>query len=174
MFERFTARARAAVVAAQQTARELGAGEIGDAHLLAGIVHDPDGLAARVLTELGVDPVRVHDAVAATSDADAAALRTLGIDLDEVRRAVDGVFGPGALDRRPPSRRHLPFGAGAKKSLELSLREALRLRHRHIGTEHILLAILRHDPGVGGGVLRRAGVDLAAVEQQLCALTSPT
>jgi ATP-dependent Clp protease ATP-binding subunit ClpA len=165
MFERFTHLARNVVIAAQGTARELDAPEVGNGHLLLGILHEPEGLGGQVLAELGVDAAQVRDAV--TREADAAALRTLGIDLDAVRRAVDNAFGPGALDRRPPSPRHLPFAAAAKKSLELSLREALRLRSRSIGTEHILLGLLRHDPGVGGGVLRRAGVDHAAVESQL-------
>jgi len=173
MFERFTDRARRVVVLAQQSARELGAGEVGNGHLLLGILREPDGLGGRVLAELGVDAALVREAVARGADADADALRTLGIDLEAVRRAVDGAFGEGALRRRPPRAGHIPFHAVAKKSLELSLREALRLRHRHIGTEHILLGLLRHDPGVAGGVLRRAGVDLDTVESQLCSWTRP-
>ncbi len=169
MFERFTRRARGAVVAAQSAARELGASEVGSGHLLLGVLAEREGLGAKTLVELGVDPEQVREAVARR--ADAAALRTLGIDLDAVRRSVEGAFGPGALEGRGSPRGHIRFSAGAKKALELSLREALRLRHRHIGTEHLLLGLLRHDPGVAGGVLRDAGVDLAAVESQLCAWT---
>lgn len=156
MFQRFTHRARGAVVAAQQEARRLGAAEIQTGHLLLGVLAQRDGLGARALVELGVDPEQVRHAVAGGSDA--AALRTLGIDLDSVRRSVEGAFGPGALERRGSPRGHIRFSAGAKKALELSLRESLRLRNRHIGTEHVLLGLLDAPHGMAAHVLAELGV----------------
>lgn len=115
------------------------------------------------------EAVRAHlgrllgDAV--LSDADADALRAIGIDVAQVRARIEESFGPGALERarsggcrRGSSRWYVPFSPRSKKVMELSLREALRLRHNHIGTEHILLALLREGEGVAARVLADSGV----------------
>src|SRR5918998_5436475 len=149
MFERFTDKARTVVVLAQQKARERGDDTIDTGHLLRALVAVPDNLAVMVLEGFSVRRADVEADLdlarptAAGGAPDASALAALGIDLDEVRRRVEEAFGPGALDRpRSPKRRwiggHIPFAKEAKKALELSLREALRMRHNYIGTEHML------------------------------------
>jgi len=155
MFERFTDEARQVVVLAQERAREHGAGAIGTEHLLLALYRVPDNPALAVLGANGVDRDAVETDVDALREgygpADAEALATLGIDLDEVRRQVDDAFGPGALDRtRSASGKeswwkggHLGFERASKKVLELALREAMRLEHGYIGTEHILLGLLQ-------------------------------
>jgi ATP-dependent Clp protease ATP-binding subunit ClpA len=170
MFERFTDRARQVVVLAQEEARERGAGEIRTEHLLLALVRVPGDLALTVLEAHSVtreDVVRAVDAAGAHDVSAAESLATLGIDLDEVRRQVEDAFGPGALDRTRAarerggrSRGHIPFEKAAKKVLELALREALRMRHDHIGSEHILLGLL-HD-GTAARVLHGLGVDQRA------------
>jgi len=168
MFERFTASAREAVVLAQEEARALRHHYLGTEHLLLGITR-VDGPAARVLERLSIDAETVRADIVrivgagpeATGDDDARALRTLGIDLDEVRRRIEEEFGPGALDRPPaPCRRHgmawnggVPFTPRAKKVLELALREAVRTRTGFIGTEHILLGIVREKDGLAARIL---------------------
>jgi ATP-dependent Clp protease ATP-binding subunit ClpA len=179
VFERFTDRARAVVVLAQDEARRLRHGYVGTEHLLLALLRG-NGVAKVALERLGVD----HDAVRADvvrivgegpppngpADEDAEALRAFGIDLDEVRRRVEEAFGPGALERDVPVRRrrsrrcgaiagHVPFTPRAKKVLELALREALRLRHGYIGTEHILLGLAREGEGLAAQILsdRNAG-----------------
>ncbi|NAZ86687.1 Clp protease N-terminal domain-containing protein [Kineococcus indalonis] len=176
MFERFTRRARHAVVDAQEVARELGHREVGDDHLLLALLH-AGGVAADVLIAAGADPARLREQVAHQRgpDADTDALRALGIDLDTVRRRAEEVFGPGALDRPGPRRRgrlrrrlleegplsgHLPFTRPAKKALEESLRAALDLRHDYIGTEHLLLGLLRSPDARAARALAATGVDL--------------
>ena len=184
MFERFTDGARRVVVLAQEEASALGHDWIGTEHLLLGLVAEGDGLAASVLTEMGVDRAgavaAVREILGSGSLSDAEALRTIGIDLDAVRDAVERSFGPGALDRpvgrrrparrrpwrrgrrscsRGPSSGHIPFTRRAKKALERSFREALAFRDRHIGTEHILLALAADEDGVARRVLLRLGVD---------------
>jgi ATP-dependent Clp protease ATP-binding subunit ClpA len=168
-FERFTEKARTAVVLAQQQARERGDDTIDTGHLLRALFAVPDNLAVMVLegfsvrradVEADLDRRRPSEAAGATSDA--SSLAALGIDLDEVRRRVEEAFGAGALERvrRPSGRRwggHLPFAKESKKTLELALREAIALGHNYIGTEHMLLAMLRgggaaHDVLVGRGV----------------------
>jgi len=180
MFERFTDRARQAVVRAQEEARSLRHGYIGTEHLLLGLTADQSGLAARVLDRLAFDVELARSAVVkivgrgpegTPPDSDADALRAIGIDLDEVRRRVEEAFGPGALDSAPPrsrggSRRrcetlwagHLPFTQRAKKALELALREARHLGHDFIGTEHVLLGLLREHEGIAGTVLTAQGI----------------
>ena len=171
MFERFTDRARQVAVDAQVSARGLGHGWVGTEHILLGLLHG-DGVAARVLGGLGITAAAVEREVLAEvgrgplGSGDAEALGAIGIDLEEVRRRVEASFGPGALQWRPergcrgqrlPLFGHLPFTPRAKKILELSLREALALRHKYIGTEHILLGLVREGEGLAMLVLTRLG-----------------
>jgi ATP-dependent Clp protease ATP-binding subunit ClpA len=170
-FERFTEKARTVVVLAQQEARERGDDTIDTGHLLRALFAVPDNLALMVLegfavrrAELEADLARRGATTTTAGASDAAALASLGIDLDEVRRRVEEAFGPGALDRvrRPRGRRwggHIPFAKGSKKALELALREAIALGHNYIGTEHLLLGMLRGD-GPARDVLVARGVRL--------------
>jgi ATP-dependent Clp protease ATP-binding subunit ClpA len=173
MFERFTDRARNVAVDAQVAARRLGHGYVGTEHVLLGLLQG-DGIAARVLGGLGITSAAVEREVLAEvgrgplGQKDAEALGAIGIDLEEVRRRIEASFGPGALHWRPRrrSRRgrrvplaagHIPFSPRAKKVLELSLREALALKHNRIGTEHILLGVVREGEGLAMLVLTRLG-----------------
>jgi ATP-dependent Clp protease ATP-binding subunit ClpA len=164
MFERFTKAARQVVVGAQDEARRLGHGSIGTEHLLLGLVAD-DGIGGQILRELDVTRERVDAELDRTmgrgglGPVDADALTSLGIDLDEITAKVEAVFGKGALrpDRGRPRARHLPFGNDAKKVLERSLREAVKLKHNYIGTEHILLALSSDRAGLGGELLESLG-----------------
>ena len=143
MFERFTDRARRVVVLAQEEARMLNHNYIGTEHLLLGLVHEGEGIAAR-------------------------ALESLGITLNSVREQVQDIIGPGA---NAPSG-HIPFTPRAKKVLELSMREAIQLNHGYIGTEHILLGMVRANEGVATQVLAKLGVEPAAVRQAVMDLIS--
>ena len=143
MFERFTDRARRVVVLAQEEARMLNHNYIGTEHLLLGLVHEGEGIAAR-------------------------ALESLGITLNSVREQVQDIIGPGA---NAPSG-HIPFTPRAKKVLELSMREAIQLNHGYIGTEHILLGLVRANEGVANQVLAKLGVEPAAVRQAVMDLIS--
>lgn len=182
MFERFTREARQVVVEAQEEARTRKAEEIRTEHLLAAIYTVGDDLALAVLEEFGVDEAdvlrdveRLH--AGAPQALDAEALSTIGIDLDEVRRQVEEAFGPGALDRTRAALGgktggllgHIPFEGPSKKALELALREAVHLRHDHIGAEHILLGLIHTEGGAAHHVLAARGVRLeparAAVER---------
>src|SRR5680860_1076209 len=187
MFERFTAAARESVVEAQAEARRLQHNYIGPEHILLGLLAGPDTTAGRVLLRLGIDSeaVRTHVVTIVGSHApaepDASALDAIGIDLDAVRRRVEEAFGPGALDRalssQPCGRRrwgrrrqgrtgafgHIPFTPRAKKVLELSLREALRLGHNYIGPEHVLLGLLREEQGLAAQILVRRGLAVESV-----------
>ncbi|BCL16501.1 Clp protease N-terminal domain-containing protein [Micromonospora sagamiensis] len=179
MFERFTARSREVVRRARE---EAGRESVGTRHLLLALLADPDALATRVLADGGVhaDDLRARiaryvDRSAVLGEADAAALRQIGIDLAAIEARIDESFGPGALRRPvPPPRRGWwrrqaagPFTPRAKKVLELALREALHLRHRHIGTEHILLGLLSEGDGVAAQVLHEAGVDLRDLRRRV-------
>jgi ATP-dependent Clp protease ATP-binding subunit ClpA len=161
MFERFTKEARAVVLVAQEEAAALDADRIGRGHLLLGLAAE-QGAAARVLEPLGLGHAALRAELARSGGAlDAQALASIGIDLEEVRRRVEESFGPGALGGARRGRRR--FSPGAKKALELALREALALGDRHIGSEHILLGVIR-DPGEPlGRVLRARGVEPQAV-----------
>lgn len=180
MFERFTEQAREVVVQAQIEARLLRHGYIGTEHVLLGLAHEEEGVAASSLRRIGVDLNSLRESVRRIigeghppqfGPDDADALRGLGIDLEEVRRRTEEAFGPGALDR-PRRRRgwrrerceprisghpgvsgHVPFTPRAKKALELSLREALQLGHKHIGSEHILLGLIREGEGMAATLL---------------------
>jgi ATP-dependent Clp protease ATP-binding subunit ClpA len=163
MFERFTKRARTVVVHAQEIARERRSPTIGSEHLLLGLYAVPDGLASTILQRLQVDRADVEADLGRGTPFDAEGLATLGIDLEEVRRQAEETFGPGALDRTHAARGrwhggHIPFERDAKKALELGLREAVRLGHGFIGTEHLLLGLL-HD-GRARDVLVARGVGL--------------
>lgn len=171
MFERFTTGARTAVVQAQEIARDLGDARITPAHLVVAVASVPDA-AAEALAAQGADRAALLDAFDGDG-LDATALAALGIDLDAVRRRADTVFGAGALDRADRARRsapggrrtggHLPFTRDAKKTLEVALREAVRLGHRRIEAGHVLLAVVRLSDTDGHALLRRAGVDPAAL-----------
>ena len=182
MFERFTDAAREAVAQAQVEARGLGHRHIGTEHLLLGLLADSESDSARGLWLQRVDHDQVREALTRIipvppGDLDAEALETIGIDLSAVREKVEATFGTGALDqlpggggerRRLPSGR-IPFTARAKKVLELSLREALRLRHKHIADGHILLGLLREGEGLAVQILVGAGVDLDSLRRAVTA-----
>jgi ATP-dependent Clp protease ATP-binding subunit ClpA len=143
VFERFTDRARRVIVLAQEEARLLGHDYIGTEHLLLGLAREGQGVAAKVL-------------------------EVLGIGLEALRSQVQEVIGRG---QRAPSG-HVPFTPRAKKVLELSLREALELGHDYIGTEHLLLGMIREGEGVAAQVLVRLGADLARARGQVIELVS--
>jgi ATP-dependent Clp protease ATP-binding subunit ClpC len=143
VFERFTDRARRVVVLAQEEARLLNHSYIGTEHILLGLIHEGEGVAAK-------------------------ALESLGISLEAVRNQVQDIIGQGGSS---PSG-HIPFTPRAKKVLELSLREALQLGHNYIGTEHILLGLIREGEGVAAQVLVKLGADLSRVRQQVIQLLS--
>jgi ATP-dependent Clp protease ATP-binding subunit ClpC len=138
MFQRFTDRARRVVVLAQEEARMLQHNYIGTEHILLGLIHEGEGVAAR-------------------------ALESLGIGLEAVRLQVEEIIGRGQY----ASSGHIPFTPRAKKVLELSLREALQLGHTYIGTEHILLGLIREGDGVAAQVLVRLGANLDRTRQQV-------
>ena len=163
MFERFTTDARTVVAEAHVIARQTGSAMIDTRHVLIALA-ETDNTARTVLGEAGVDTAtlgaRLRHEVA-SGDLDADALASLGIDLNAVRRRADTVFGVGALDRaghRSPSG-HLPFAAEAKKSLELALREAVRLHSNSITANHLLLGLLRNTGCTAEESLRRSLVD---------------
>src|SRR5689334_3916037 len=143
MFERFTDRARRVVVLAQEEARMLSHNYIGTEHILLGLIHEGEGVAAK-------------------------ALESLDISLEAVRAQVEEIIGQG---QQAPSG-HIPFTPRAKTVLELSLREALQLGHSYIGTEHILLGLIREGEGVAAQVLQKLGADLNRVRQQVIQLLS--
>jgi ATP-dependent Clp protease ATP-binding subunit ClpA len=177
MFERFRSDARAVVVGAQRHAAALSHGWIGTEHLLLGLLDDRDGRATRVLGPWQVSAewarAEVEHAVGrGEPDIDADALATLGIDLDEVRDRVERTFGRGALSGRGCRRGRgpgamIPFSPRAKKALELSLREAIAMGDDFIGSEHVLLGLLRDGDGVAAEILGSRGVDRAAVRAAL-------
>ena len=143
MFDRFTDRARRVIVLAQDEARMLNHNYIGTEHLLLGLIHEGEGVAAK-------------------------ALESLGISLEAVREQVEEIIGQG---QQAPTG-HIPFTPRAKKVLELSMREALQLNHPYIGTEHILLGLIREGEGVAAQVLIKLGADLNRVRNQVLQLLS--
>jgi len=169
MFERFTKEARAAVVGAQQVARDTASRSIDTRHVLVALVEGP-GPVARALGEAGGDAGVLAESARAELRAgglDGDALAALGIDLDAVQRRADAVFGPDALARAGRARKgHIPFTPDAKKALELALREAVRLRQRSIDSGHLMLGILRAE-SPGRALLRQTGVDPDALRQAL-------
>jgi ATP-dependent Clp protease ATP-binding subunit ClpA len=169
MFERFTKEARAAVVGAQQVARDTGSRSVDTRHVLVALV-EAAGPVCHALGTAGADA----EALAATSRADlraggldAGALAGLGIDLDAVRRHTDAVFGRGALERaRRAPKGHIPFAPDAKKTLQVALREAIRLKQKSIHDAHLLLGILSGE-NPGRALLLNAGVDTSALRAAL-------
>jgi ATP-dependent Clp protease ATP-binding subunit ClpA len=162
VFERFTKQARQVVVLAQEEARQLRHNWIGTEHLLLGLLRDDDGVVRQALQQRGLQAAAVRQRVIAIVNGglDPQALATLGIDLDQVRQATEAAFGPGALDARGPVQSgHIPFTKRAKKVLELSLREAVRLKHDHIGSGHLLLGLLREGGGLAARIIADAGID---------------
>ena len=141
MFERFTERARRVVVLAQEEARLLKHNYIGTEHLLLGLIHEGEGVAAK-------------------------ALESLGVSLEGVREDVEAIIGRGS---EVPAGQ-MPFTPRAKKVLELSLREAIQLGHNYIGTEHILLGLVREGEGVAAQVLQKLGADLERVRRSVLTL----
>lgn len=143
MFERFTDRARRVIVLAQEEARMLNHNYIGTEHILLGLIHEGEGVAAK-------------------------ALESMGISLEDVRREVEEIIGQGSQ----PHTGHIPFTPRAKKVLELSLREGLQMGHKYIGTEFLLLGLIREGDGVAAQVLTKLGADLPRVRQQVIQLLS--
>ena len=175
MFERFAKDAREAVVHAQDEARTQGAPRIGPEHVLLGAVRTPDTVAAQALGRLGVTHATLLAAVRTrpTDTIDADALAGIGVDLEAVRAQVEASFGPGALDAAPgqtPGKGHLPFDAAAKKLLEISLREAVRYKHRRIDSGHLLLAAVRSDDTAAYRALTTLGVGPATVREAVTAV----
>ncbi len=199
MFERFTPAARQVVVCAQEEARTFGHPWLGTEHLLLGVLAEPQAPGVSVLADLGVTMDTGRAALrqlvgrGGLSESDADALRTLGIDLDEVRRRVEASFGPGALDypwlslnvprqqarRRRPWRRHrceqadatghLPFMPRAKRALERAQREALALGDQYVGVEHVLLGLLDPKSNTAVEVLRRLDTDPEVIRTRVLA-----
>jgi ATP-dependent Clp protease ATP-binding subunit ClpA len=174
MFERFSLAARESVIHAQTVARELRHPIIGAEHLLLGILWQDTGLARRILIDAGVDYAtgreRLVRLVGCDDEPDAQALASLGIDLDEIRQRVERAFGQGALDavgRRRDPRGHLPFSKRAKKSLELALREAIHLRSKGIGAEHLLLGVLDDVGSMAHRLLESFQVDPIRLRDEL-------
>jgi len=164
MFERFTKRARAALVAAAGEARGLSHNFLGTEHVLLGLLNDADSVAGKVLRARGLtlaaaraEVARVIGLGAGLGSTDADALAAIGVDLDAIRAATDEAFGEGALDwamvRSGRVVGRMPFTPRAKKVLELSLREAISLGHGYIGTEHQLLGLIREGRGVAAKIL---------------------
>jgi ATP-dependent Clp protease ATP-binding subunit ClpA len=195
MFERFTPAARQVVGRAQEEARSLGHPWLGTEHLLLGVLAEPQAPGVSVLTDLGVTMATGRVALrqlvgrGGLSESDADALRTLGIDLDEVRRRVEASFGPGALDypwlslnaprhRRPWRRRrceqadvtgHLPFMPRAKRALERAQREALALGDQYVRVEHVLLGLLDPKSNTAVELLRHLDMDPEVIPTRVLA-----
>jgi len=172
MFEKFTKDAREVVVEAQNAARTAGATQIEPIHLLAGLI-ETAGPANPLLARFDVSPAdltaefeRVRRR-GGMSDSDAEALGELGIDVGQIVERFERMHGEGVLARpRRSVRGHIPFSAGAKKTLEQCLREAVALGDRHLGVEHLLLA-LTTVPSPAAGVLAKRGIDHDAVRRVL-------
>lgn len=190
MFERFTPGARGVVVSAQHHARRLGHNFIGTEHLLLALCSTDEPVSV-VLRGVGLTPANVEADLlrllfGPSLEQDRAALATLGIDLDRVLETIEANHGPGALagtvDVRPrrrlrkrgrtcdepkPTPGHIPFVPRAKKCLELSLREALRLKQNFVGPEHIALGIVREGQGLGCQIITDRSIALATLQASL-------
>jgi ATP-dependent Clp protease ATP-binding subunit ClpA len=169
MFEKFTQDARAVVIDAQKYARETRSPKIVPMHLLVGLATTPGGVAAELLAEFGLgqqelaDEIRRVNRRGGISDSDAEALGEFGIDIERIVAQVEQVHGKGALSGRGELRRgHIPFSREAKKTLELALRQALGMDDRHIGEEHLLLALVVQ-AGPAAELLATRDIDYTAV-----------
>jgi ATP-dependent Clp protease ATP-binding subunit ClpA len=169
MFERFTARARAVVVLAQQEAREVGAAHIEPEHLLSAMLRDPESRAVHVLNHLDATPDRMlavlgrrRKGTAGLDESEVEALRSIGIDAEEVVRRIENELGTPLPDAGRWTAGHLPFAKEAKKVLELALREAIALGHKEIGTEHVLLGLVRDASGPVKAAFADVGITLPA------------
>ena len=159
IFNRFAKEARRCVEAAVEEARMLGHDSIGDEDLLLGILRADEGVAAEALSSLGVTLEGAREeSEGMLSDA----LSSIGISLEEVRREAGDAF-----EMSIPDERRIPFSPRAKKVLERALREAVRLRDNHLGTEHVLLGILGSEDGTAVRMLGRMGVSPEALEERL-------
>lgn len=160
IFNRFTRETRRCVEAAVEEARVLGHDSVGDEDLLLGILRADEGLGAAALSSLGVTLEGVREeSEQMLSDA----LTSIGISLEQVRREAGDAFA-----MRVPDDRRIPFSPRAKKALEQALREAVRLRNSRIGTEHVLLGVLRNGDGTAVRMLAGMGVSPEALEDRLC------
>ena len=165
MFERFTRPARELVERAQAIAQESRASQVRPEHLFAALLWDDDSLAVRLLVDQGATSERLHAEldqrraryVDGLDDEDAAALASIGIDLEEVARRLDD--DDLAAPRREALPTHVRFSRPSKKVLELALREAISLKHNYIGTEHVLLGLVREGDVIVRDTLTAAGVD---------------
>jgi ATP-dependent Clp protease ATP-binding subunit ClpA len=178
MFERFTSKAREVVHLATVEADQGGYTYVGTEHLLMAMLARGEGKAYDALTAAGMtverartDAARLLGHPGGLGADDAEALQTIGIDLDAVIEHVEQSFGPGALNA-PPAGKKKRFGTTrftkrAKKVLELALREAVRLHHNYIGTEHLLLGLIREGNGLGAKVLVSAGISLSDLRTAL-------
>ena len=183
MFERFTTAAREVVISAQHEREEFGHPVLGTEHLLLGLLNEGAGIAYTVLRRAGLTRIQVREDLrkllgqTALGDEDAEALKAIGIDLDEVRARVESTFGPGALQAPLEPRRGLFGRRGrpgrisqrARKALELSLREAIRLHDKSIGPEHLLLGLLREGNGLAAKIISDRGVRLEDLREQVLA-----
>jgi ATP-dependent Clp protease ATP-binding subunit ClpA len=169
MFERFSTQARAAVARARTEAEAMGHTQLDTSHLLLALLSEDAGVAHTVLHRAGLRPTPVRAEVERLSGSPAsafgpdaaAALQSIGIDLDAVLARIEETFGPDALEPPPPPRGrrgNSRFTAGSTKVLELSLREAIHLKDRHIGTAHLLLGLARETSGIAAKILADAGV----------------
>jgi ATP-dependent Clp protease ATP-binding subunit ClpA len=159
IFSRLAKESRRCVVAAVEEARMLGHDSIGDEDLLLGMLRADEGFAAEALSSLGVT---LEGAREESEEMLSDALSSIGISLDEVRREAGEAF-----DISIPDDRRIPFSPRAKKLLQRALREAVRLRNNHLGTEHVLLGILSNEDGTAVRMLGRMGVSPAALEERL-------
>ena len=160
IFNRFTRETRACVEAAVEEARALGHDSVGDEDLIMGILRIEEGIGAAALSSLGVTLEWAREqSEQMLSDA----LTSIGISLEQVRREAGDAFA-----MRVPEDRRIPFSPRAKKALEQALKEAVRLRNNRIGTEHVLLGILRNRDGTAVRMLAGMGLSPEAVEDRLC------
>jgi ATP-dependent Clp protease ATP-binding subunit ClpC len=162
IFNRFTRETRACVEAAVEEARMLGHDSVGDEDLLMGILRTDEGIGAAALSSLGVT---LEGAREESEKMLSKALSSIGISLEQVRQGAGDSFEMSIRDDR-----RIPFSPRAKKALEQALREAVRLRNSRIGTEHVLLGILRDKDGTAARMLAGMGVSPEALEDRLCEL----
>jgi ATP-dependent Clp protease ATP-binding subunit ClpA len=162
IFNRFAKEARASVVDALEEARILGHDSLGDEDLLLGILRAEEGIAEEALTSLGIT---LEGAREESERMFSSALSSIGISLEEIRRGAGNAF-----EMRIPDDRRIPFSPQAKEALQLALRESVRLRDNRIGTEHILLGILRNEGGTAVRMLAGMGVSPETVEERIFVL----